>query len=186
MTRRKNPILVCLAFLAAAAAVVGIIFVPGEIGSRLKPANQTLSETPEAEPEHLLKILTYANIPGEKGETHALSELSDRLIAGALMENHVIKDSSGNEIPTFSTAKDESHYRDPIIILEADGKIEAEYSAARICGDITGSKSSGSTISVPPFLFRPTRRFSSAPVRGSSSRSTTAPTTRSSSRRPRS
>lgn len=91
--------------LAAVVTVIGVIAAAVEIGSRLKPTNQILAEAPEAEPEHLLKIHAYANIPGEKGETRAPSELSDKVIAGVLMENQVIKDASGNEIPTFSTAK---------------------------------------------------------------------------------
>ena len=93
--------------LAAVVAVIGVIATAVKIGSHLKPTNQILAEAPEAEPEHLLKIRAYANIPGEKGETRDPSELSDKVIAGALMENQVIKDASGNEIPTFSTAKDD-------------------------------------------------------------------------------
>lgn len=93
--------------LAAVVAVIGVIATAVKIGSHLKPTNQILAEAHEAEPEHLLKIRAYANVPGEKGETRAPSELSDKVIAGLLMENKVIKDASGNEIPTFSTAKDD-------------------------------------------------------------------------------
>ncbi len=128
--KKRNPLAIYFLSLAAVVAMIGVIAAAVEIGSRLKPTNQILAEAPEAEPEHLLKIRAYANVPGEKGETRALSELSDRLIAGALMETKVIKDASGNEIPTFSAAKDDWLYRDPIIVLESDGKIEAKYSAA--------------------------------------------------------
>ena len=104
---KKPPIAIYFLSLAAVVAVIGVIATAVKIGSHLKPTNQILAEAHETEHEHLLKIHAYANVPGEKGETRAPSELSDKVIAGLLMENKVIKDASGNEIPTFSTAKDD-------------------------------------------------------------------------------
>lgn len=130
----KKALMIWLCVTLSVAAVIGMIFVCGEIGRRLRPIPQTVFDADEHEPEHILKIYTYANIPGESGETRSLRELTEPVYTGRLLR----KTNIGEKYPSVikpdticyeaDMEDDDIEFYEPVLIFEADGTIEAEYS----------------------------------------------------------
>lgn len=130
----KKALMIWLCTVLSVCGVIGVIFVVGEIGRRLRPEAGTVFDSEEPEPEHILRIYAYANTLGESGETRSLRELTEPVYTGRLLR----KITLGEKYPSVSEPDtvcygvdmedDDIEFYEPVLVFEADGTIEAEYS----------------------------------------------------------